>query len=166
MKKTILTFCVTLLLGMLAASPAFARHKYGAAGCGLGGLIIGDKPGPIQIAAAILNAIGVQTSAITSGTSNCDKDGTPNAMLMVEDFVALNGANVERDVAAGGGEYLSSVSLLLGCVQGTEETFGKVAQQNHARIFTLDADSRTVVEHLRVVIAEDATLVQACRVSS
>src|SRR4051812_1818938 len=45
---------------------------YGVAGCGLGSIVFGPKPGMIQIVAATLNGTGGQTFAITSGTSNCD----------------------------------------------------------------------------------------------
>ncbi len=161
--KKIMTFCIAMVAGMALGAPAMAAHKYGAAGCGLGSLVIGDKPGIAQVGAAILNNIGLQTLSITTGLSNCDKDGSKNGTAMIENFVAINRASIERDTAAGGGEYLSSVALLMGCVQGSEKSFGEVAQAKHDSIFTPSADAGDVVANFRTVIASDSTLVQACK---
>ena len=161
--KKMITFCAAVVTGMILATPAMAAHKYGAAGCGLGSLVIGDKPGMAQVGAAILNSIGLQTLSITTGLSNCDKDNSKNGMAMVEDFIAINRANIERDTAAGGGEYLGSVALLMGCVQGSEKSFGAIAQAHHDVLFDPKADADGVANNFRDMIAADATLVQACK---
>ena len=45
---------------------------YGPAGCGLGSIVMGSKPGFMQVFAASTNGCsGSQTFGITTGTSNC-----------------------------------------------------------------------------------------------
>src|SRR5690349_9857353 len=61
------------------------KGRYGDAGCGLGALAFGDQQGPIQIVAATLNATGVQTFAITTGTSNCHGiSGSQTSRIFIE----------------------------------------------------------------------------------
>src|SRR4051812_6327755 len=51
----------------------FTGQGYGLAGCGLGSVVFGPKPGMVQVAAATTNNYIVpQTFAISSATSNCD----------------------------------------------------------------------------------------------
>src|SRR5262245_22752963 len=62
---------------------------YGAAGCGLGSVFFGSKPGFIQVLAATTNGTsGNQTFGITSGTSNCDTGSGGSASAKV--FIAAN----------------------------------------------------------------------------
>ncbi len=102
---------------------------YGMAGCGLGSIVFGDKPGMIQIVAATVNGTGVQTFAITSGTSNCGESGR---MAQVEQFIDVNKMALEKDMARGQGETLASLSHLMGC-QNT--TFNTEMAQNYSRAF-------------------------------
>ena len=58
----------------LMTSSAFAA-KYGSAGCGLGSLIFeGDQTWWKQVLATTTNGTGMQSLAITLGTSNCWAD--------------------------------------------------------------------------------------------
>ena len=90
-----------------------AGQGYGMAGCGLGSIVFGDKPGMVQIFAATSNGIyGNQTFAITSGTSNCGESGRT---AQVEQFINVNKVALEKEVVRGQGESLSSLSHLMGC---------------------------------------------------
>src|SRR6266545_2071443 len=79
MKNRIITALAFMSLAVLttearAQAPASTGFEpsYGLAGCGLGSMLIGSKPGIVQIFAATTNgSFGTQTFGITSGTSNC-----------------------------------------------------------------------------------------------
>ncbi|QQR88624.1 MAG: DUF3015 family protein [Myxococcales bacterium] len=71
---------VLMAAGVFAAGLGMFQmtaYAYGAAGCGLGSMLI-DSDGFVQVFAATLNGTsGNQTFGITSGTSNCG-DTSPN----------------------------------------------------------------------------------------
>ena len=164
MKKTLFACGALALFGGILMNPAtgFAA-AYGAAGCGIGSLVFGDSPGIIQVFAATTNGIaGSQTFGITSGTSNCASTGS--AALMQETFVSMNQSSLSRDVAAGQGEYLTTLSVLLGCETGANEVFAASMKENHAKIFTPDAKPADVLAHVRTVVSENATLAPVCKI--
>ncbi len=96
------------------AEPEYAPHKkYGMAGCGFGAMLIEDKPGiGAALGSSILNSIGYQTFAISSGTSNC---GASGRMAKADQFIDINRVALENDLARGTGETVSSLGSLLGC---------------------------------------------------
>lgn len=103
---------------------------YGMAGCGLGSIVFGDKPGMVQIIAATTNGIyGNQTFAITSGTSNCGESGRT---AQVEQFIDVNKVALEKEVVRGQGETLSSLSNLMGC---QNSDFTTQMSKNYSRGF-------------------------------
>ena len=69
MKKMVMVAMVVALCLMVAGSAmAMEKKQYGDAGCGLGGMVIGNEPGFIQLVATFLNGIcSNQTFGITSG---------------------------------------------------------------------------------------------------
>ena len=169
MKKTLFACGALALVGGFLMHPATGlAAPYGAAGCGLGSIVFGDSPGIIQIFAATTNEIaspftfGGQTFAITSGTSNCSSTAT--AQVMQESFVALNQSSLSRDMAAGEGEYLSTLYVLMGCETGANADFASSMKENHHRIFTPDAKPVEVIAQVRTVVAENQTLAPICRI--
>jgi hypothetical protein len=117
--KALVAVCV-----VFGASQGFAQKKkplidsaqgqgYGLAGCGLGSVVFGDKPGMVQIFGATTNGVsGNQTFGITSGTLNCGESGK---MAKTEQFVEVNKVALENDMARGQGETLQSLSQVLEC---------------------------------------------------
>lgn len=115
---------VALMLILASAQLANAKKKeplldqvsgagYGMAGCGLGSLIFGPKPGKVQIFASTTNDIyGNQTFGITSGTSNCD---IPEMGQQAAVFIEVNKEVVRKEAAMGSGESVDAVSMLLNC---------------------------------------------------
>jgi hypothetical protein len=119
-----------IVCSLFLASQSFANH-YGMAGCGIGALVIGDKPGKIQILAGILNnLISPQTSAITSGTSNCYDVGAEAA---TNEYIDSNRQALEADVARGNGETLAGLLRLYGC--NDQSQAGAQLQGHYSRIF-------------------------------
>lgn len=164
MKKALFSVGALALFGGILMHPATGLAAgYGAAGCGLGSLVFGDSPGIIQVFAATTNGIaGSQTFGITSGTSNCAGMGT--AQLMQETYVSMNQSSLSRDVAAGQGEYLTTLGVLMGCQAGSQDVFATTMKDNHAKIFTPEATPAQVLANVHTVIAENATLAPVCKI--
>src|SRR5258708_8959462 len=101
-----------------AAAPAKGGHKYGAAGCGLGSMII-SSGGIVQIFAATTNGTSAnQTFAITSGTSNCDdSDGGEDSARV---FVQTNRIALAKDISRGNGETIDDLPAIAGCTDSTQ----------------------------------------------
>jgi hypothetical protein len=120
MKKSILIAGAVFCLGLSAHAEKkqslhdqFSGQGYGMAGCGLGSVVFGQKPGMIQVIAGTTNGIGGnQTFGISSGTSNCGESGKSQA---THEFIKVNKLSLEKEVARGEGETLVSLGQMLEC---------------------------------------------------
>jgi hypothetical protein len=131
MKKAAASALAAAMAVMSVASVAMA-DGYGTAGCGLGSIVFGDKPGMIQVLAATTNGTSAnQTFAITSGTSNCGSS-EPSAES-AKAFVETNREALAKDVARGKGETIASLTTLAGCSDAS--AVGATLQQNFSSIF-------------------------------
>lgn len=154
-----------LALGILClASPVFAAG-YGDAGCGLGSLIFGNTPGPVQIFAATTNATSYnQAFGITSGTSNCDQESalktaeTQNQLR----FVNANFPSLAKEMATGNGEQLTTLAGMLGCSAAAPE-FGRYTQDHYEAIFASAQTTPTeMLVSLRDAVNADPSLAASC----
>ena len=139
-------FALILFSIVSVSLSAFARpdRKFGAAGCGLGNLVLGKKDN--QILAATLNGTGVQTFGISSGTSNCTDDEPGAKKKQARAFIQLNQESLANDVARGNGESLDTLAEILG-VQDSE-AFGQKLQSHYSEIFAKNATPETVEEKI------------------
>lgn len=145
------------LLG-LSASAASAAQPYGMAGCGIGALVFGDQPGKVQIAAGILNnLISPQTSAITSGTSNCYEAGGNAAADL---YIEANKIALQEDVARGQGETLAGLLTIWNCNNAGQ--VGSVLQQNYNQIFASPA-SVEIKGSMKNTIKNDKGAASSCQ---
>src|SRR4051812_6913661 len=142
--------------------PGYGRGGwYGMAGCGLGSLVFGgvDAPG-VQILAATTNAtFASQTFGITSGTSNCISGGVVVAEHEQAAFAEVTFDDLKRDMAAGGGEFLSSFATLLGCEPTARPALAHMTQARYETL--LPSESTTPIElvvHVKSAIAADPVL--------
>ncbi len=120
----------------LVSVNAFAAG-YGAAGCGLGSIVLGDKPGFMQVFAATTNGTsGSQTFGITSGTSNCGSAGKSS-----EQFIEANKASLGNDIARGQGETIDSLATIMNVSNKTE--FATVLKSQYSEIFKT-GDAKTI----------------------
>ncbi len=149
-----------VVLALLALPAGAQAAKYGMAGCGLGSIVFADEPGMIQIVAATLNGTGVQTFGITTGTSNCD-GGAASASLDQKVFIRTNYASLMRDAAAGEGEYLSSLGMLMGCEDAAMPRFGEMTQAQHEALFSAGSPEVTL-EQMKQSMAQDEVLSASC----
>ena len=142
-----------LVVAMLAlmTTSSFAA-KYGSAGCGLGSMIFeGDQTWWKQVLAATTNTIGLQTIAISLGTSNCDSPA-PLKVTQVEAFVEANKVALANDIARGNGETVVGLANVYGCSNTME--FGKALKSNYKTIFTTsDSDSKEITHNINTVAA-------------
>jgi hypothetical protein len=130
MKKTASALAAAMTV-MSMASVAMA-DGYGTAGCGLGSIVFGDKPGMIQILAVTTNGVSSnQTFAMTSGTSNCSSS-EPSAES-AKAFVETNREALAKDAAKGNGETITSLSTLAGCADVA--AVGATLQSSFSAIF-------------------------------
>ena len=147
---------------MLGASVAHAQG-YGMAGCGLGSLVFKENNG-MQILAAITNGLfGNQTFAITSGTLGCTSGGVIKAQREQAAFAEVNFQDLKRNMATGGGEFLTSFATLLGCEDPAKPALAKMTQIRFESI--LPTDKTTPMELLSGVKAQikaDPMLAGSC----
>ena len=114
------------------AAPMSGGAKYGAAGCGLGSIVFGAKPGFMQVFAATTNGtLGSQTFGITSGTSNCSSSG--GGGMAARQFIETNRQAFAKDVSRGSGETIASLATLTGC--GDPKVVAVTLQKNFTTIF-------------------------------
>jgi hypothetical protein len=136
MKKSILIAGAVFCLGLSAQAQhkkslhdEFTGQGYGMAGCGLGSIVFGQKPGMVQIFAGTTNSYGGQTFAISSGTSNCGESGKNQATL---EFIKVNKSTLEKEVVRGQGETLASLGQMLEC---KNSNFPAAVKSNYSREF-------------------------------
>lgn len=135
--KALVAVCV-----LVGFSQAFAQAKkkplidsasgqgYGMAGCGLGSVVFGDKPGMVQIFAGTTNGLsGNQTFGISSGTLNC---GESSGSAKAEQFIEVNKVALENEMARGQGESLQSLSQVLEC---KNQDFSQSMKSNYQQAF-------------------------------
>jgi hypothetical protein len=140
MKKLLLVVPAAILL----AAPLANAAGYGAAGCGLGSLVWGTKPGVYQILAVTTNATGGQVFGITTGTSNCDGSLLGGAGAKV--FIEANKEALAKDIARGQGETLTNLSQLAGCQDAS--AVGSSLQKKFDALFPAGAASGQVSDSI------------------
>ena len=135
------------------------------AGCGLGSLLFGPNDEPVaQILAATTNGtFASQSFGISSGTSNCAPGGVLRAEREQAAFAEVNFADLKRDMAAGGGEFLRSFSTLLGCEDVARPALYKMTQAQLSSIVPSEsAGPMDLVMGGKYRIRADPGLAQAC----
>jgi hypothetical protein len=140
-----------------AAPPPKVSHgaKYGAAGCGLGSMII-SSGGIVQIFAATTNATSAnQTFGITSGTSNCDDTEAGGGSARV--FVQANRVALAKDISRGSGETIDNLAVLAGC--NDSKAVGATPQHNFRTIFPdASVSSDQVTDSILTTLKSDSSL--------
>ncbi|HXH76408.1 MAG TPA: DUF3015 family protein [Bacteriovoracaceae bacterium] len=141
-------FVVITLLALMTSS-AFAA-KYGSAGCGLGSMIFeGDQTWWKQVFAGLSNSTGLQTVAITLGTSNCDSPA-PLKVGQAEAYVEANKVALANDIARGNGETIVGLSKVYGCSNYPE--FGQALKSNYSSIFSsVNASPKEITHNINSV---------------
>ena len=162
MKKLFMVGALVLSLVSFSGS-ALAASGYADAGCGLGSIVFGNEPGGVQVLAATLNATGVQTFGITTGTSNCNPAGLVQLDKELEVFAEQNYSTLVKEMAMGEGENLDTLAGLYGCSQDSHGAFGSLVQENFANIVKSDSTtSQEMLSSLNSELPGHAVLSQPC----
>ena len=141
-----------LLVGTATQAQAQA---YGTAGCGLGSMAFGAKPGFVQVFAATTNGtFGAQTFGISSGTSNC---GSTSGAAGARAFIETNRPALAKDISRGSGETIQNLATLGGCANSA--AVGAKLQKNFKAIFpTASASDAHVSAAVVSMLKSDASL--------
>jgi hypothetical protein len=157
---------LALAVGALVMLVAGSAHaQYGMAGCGLGALVFGNEnsTGKQILAATTNGTFGSQTFGITSGTSNCVSGGVVKAEREQAAFAEVNFQDLKANMAAGGGEFLSSFATLLGCEDSAKQGLAKMSQEKFEVI--VPNTSTTPIQMLTAIkqqIKTSPTLATTC----
>ncbi len=142
MKKLIIGAFVAGTALVCGTSAPASAGPYGTAGCGLGSIVFGNKPGIVQIFAATTNGtFATQTFGITSGTSNCTDTG--GGMPSAAAFIQTNREALAKDISRGNGETIKNLATLSGCESSA--AVGITLQRNFKAIFPTAETSNTEV---------------------
>lgn len=159
-----LVMLTALGLTLVFASNGLAAG-YGAAGCGWGGKVIKNNDILSQLGATVLNGfLSNQTFGISSGTSGCGKSGLVLAENEQKVFVENNYEALAKEMAAGEGENLTVLGLLLGCQENQNQTLGSFTQLNYASLFkTNDTKPAEMLIALKEGLADDPVYTSSCQ---
>lgn len=165
MSKKVLMLSVAVLFGMQAGL-AMAVNPDTGPGCGLGKLAWSDYKNQKNIAPQVMmattNGTGMNTFAISSGTSGCTNDGKIMAEHKATVFAATNFENLSQEMAQGRGEHLASLATLLGVSANHQGEFFSMTQNQYtALIREGEASPVEMVKVINDAIAKHPVLAQA-----
>ena len=111
------------------------------------------------LVATINNTVSPQTSAITSGTSECSEDGMVKSNYKVDVFANVNFENLKQDMAQGDGEYLASLASLMEIEVGQQEDFFNLTQEKFSTLVPSESTtSNDLVASLNRELSSHPTL--------
>ena len=149
---------------MMFVAPGLVFANYGMAGCGLGSMLFDENGGFQQVLAATTNGtFGNQTFGISSGTSNCTKNGMVKNEREQEVFIAMNYDSLTQDIARGEGETLSALTNLMGCSKEGATHFATAAKAQYASIYGQTKDANELYEAVKTQVTSDEVLASACK---
>lgn len=156
------------MFGSIAAVDAVPMRKYGMAGCGLGSLLLrpeGKVPGVLQW---ITNGFGLgQGFTISAGTSYCEDNPVGLTMQQQDIFVAINFDSLRHEIAAGGGQKLNSLGVLMGCPVSQLPQFSSVMRKNYPAVFQSEkqATPEKLIDFVRTEMQKDGELADSCKIT-
>ncbi|MBS0159331.1 MAG: DUF3015 domain-containing protein [Nitrospira sp.] len=157
-------------LGVVAvasqAGLAMAANPDTGPGCGLGKIAWADFKNQKNIAPQVLmvttNGTGMNTFAISSGTSGCTNDGQVWASERANVFAAINLDNLTQEMAQGKGEHLASLATLMGVPNEQHAAFFALTQERYtALVQEGETSSVALVKTLNDAISKSPVLAQA-----
>ncbi len=132
------------------------KGGYGAAGCGLGSMVV-KQNNWMQIFALTLNhlLLSNQFWAILTGTSGCESGLIASSATKA--YVQANREVLSKDIARGNGETLIGLATLAGCANS--DSIGSSLQQQYGQIFTsADATDLEIANNVVSVLQQDSNL--------
>src|SRR5512139_2152787 len=165
MSKKVLVLSIAVLFGA-EAGLAMAANPDTGPGCGLGKLAWSDYKGQKEIAPQVLmattNGIGMNTFAISTGTSGCTNDGKIMSEHKTTVFASLNFDALTAEMAQGQGEHLASLASLMGVPSAQHPAFFAMTQERYTSLVQAgEASPVALVKSLNDAIAGHPVLAQA-----
>ena len=165
MSKKVLFLSIAVLFGAQAGL-AMASNPDTGPGCGLGKLAWAEYKGQKEIAPQVLmvttNGTGMNTFAISSGTSGCTNDGKIMGEHKTTVFASLNFDALTAEMAQGQGEHLASLATLMGVPAERHAAFFAMTQERYASLVQAgEASPVALVKSLNDAIAGHPVLAQA-----
>jgi hypothetical protein len=159
-RKVILS--VAVLFGMQTGLAMAANPDTGP-GCGLGKLLWADSMKQKEIAPQVMmattNGTGMNTFAISSGTSGCTNDGKIMSEYKTTVFVSLNFENLSQEIAQGQGEHLASLASLMDVPVENQAAFFAMTQERYTSLVkTGEASPVAMVKSINDAIATHPVL--------
>ncbi len=145
---------------VLASISSYAlADAAGGNNCGWGNMLFQGQAGagPHFMATTTNGTSGNATFGMTSGTNGCSTDGklTYGGKSMISSIMT----EFSEDVAAGNGEALNAVAVMMGVEQQDRQTFAEVTHANFKVIFpSQNTTAEEVLAALEKVMKSDATL--------
>jgi hypothetical protein len=168
MVKKLLMLSVAVLFGMQAGLAMAAANPDTGPGCGLGKILWAESKNQKNIAPQVLmattNGTGMNTLAISSGTSGCTNDGQVMAEHKVNVFAAINFENLSQEMAQGRGEHLASLATLMAVPAERQAEFFSMTQEQYA--FLVQAGVTSPVAMVKALNDAIATHPVLAKVSS
>jgi hypothetical protein len=133
-----------MLIGCLVVLPFFL------AGCG-------TTSAPTESSTKTLDKTSNSTMDATSSTSPGNKSSEARA----EQFTRENYARVKRDMAAGGGEYLTALGVLLEVPLEKEDVFFALSRKKYATLYPVPQTTASqMLANLHLAMSADPQLTQ------
>lgn len=135
LKKLVIVAATVALMpvGML-----WAANPDTGPGCGLGKMVWADYKNQKSIAPQVMmvttNVTGMNTFAISTGTSGCTNDGTVMSQHKTTMFAELNFENLSQEMAQGQGEHLASLASLMGVPAEQQAEFFSLVQAKYSTL--------------------------------
>lgn len=141
-------------LMVAAGSSMAAQNNVGS--CGWGSKVFEGQSGiaPQVFASTTNGTSGNQTFGISFGTSGCTQDGVVSSHWKTAMYIDGNRVALARDAAAGQGESLDALALVMGVADADRAVFAATLKGQFATVF---ADEQ-VAANLKSVLAADQRL--------
>ena len=147
---------------VLVFSVASAIGNHPMSGCGLGYLLLSnhnDSKLSQVLGVTTNNTYSNQTFGITSGTSGCTEDGAVKLVRQTEVYVEVNFDSLRREMAVGQGEFVETLTTLLGATDATRPALLKLFQSEYTALFpTPNTTPEEMLHRLRIKLADHQEL--------
>lgn len=143
-------------------SGKYGNDPWGMSGCGFASLFISNKEQSPQIGSSVLNYLfsgPTNSSAISSGTSNCVAQGKKVAFNQKELFITVNLSSLSKEAAEGNGEHIAALADVFGCPQNE---FAKLSQSRYESIYSINEPQSVLQNYIKEVNA-DQNLSKRCQ---
>lgn len=163
MKKLLMLGVVGMFVATQGGLALAAGNPDTGPGCGLGKIAWENYPHQktigVQTMEATTNGTGMNTFAISSGTSGCTNDGKFWAEQKVNAFASLNFENIAQDMAQGQGEHLASLATLMGIPAAQQPAFFAMTQEKYTSLVAAgEASPVALVKALNEAVATNPML--------